>query len=225
MSHVYLNIDNLQLVAVLSNLVLLIPFVTAIKKRRIIGAFILFVECWVSLTYHVCTYSNNCLLPYTSLKAMDFFFAQLFIVYLSVYLVIFTDRWTWLEWVLILTGAFIIALMQFLFPSELYVQAGIVVVCLSCVLIYMFVYYHTTGNGKLPKYHWKYLGLGFSCIAISIMMFSIQNVFPSLYWAAHGVWHAIAAMGFHYILNVKDSEANDKMINLAQKIKYTKKRF
>ncbi len=217
MSH--LDINYLELFSVLSNLFLLIGFVTAIRWRRILAAFILFVECWVSLIYHVCKFSNNCLLPFNTLKGLDFFFAEYFIIYLSIYLIHFPISWTWLEWVLLLSGAVVIAILQFVLPGELIVQAIVVVGMLSIVIIYWVIYYNTIGNYSLPPYDWICLGIGFALVSISVMMFSVQNIFPSLYWAAHSIWHASAGLGFHFILMIK--KPAPKGINIAERIKFT----
>lgn len=203
---------------VLSNLFLLIPFVTAIKLRRIFGAFILFVECWVSLIYHICTFSTDCLLPYRYLKSMDFFFAELFIIYLGNYLIYYGPKWSWLEWIVLFTATLIIAVLQFVLPGELVVQAVIVVSVLIVVILYWIIYYNTVGKKSLPEYDWICFGLGFSLISISVMMFSIQNIFPQLYWAAHSIWHITAAMGFHFILLCKKQES--VMMNVARRIKF-----
>jgi hypothetical protein len=212
------SVDYLNLFPVLSNLFLLIPFVTAvllqIKKipnvhTLVFAAFILFTECFVSLTYHVCLFSNYCLFPFTTLGYLDFFFAQLFIVYLAIYIIHFPHGYAWLEWTFVFTGCFLIVIMQIILPGELSVQAGIVICAIAIVFIYWIVYAGTWGNGKIPPYDWYNFTLGFVCLAISTMMFSFQNIYPSLYWAEHSIWHFLAAMGFHFILLIKDVNVED----------------
>jgi hypothetical protein len=151
---------------------------------------------------------------------MDFFFAQLFIIYLSLYFVEFDKDKRWIQWILIFVGAFAIAILLFLFPTELYVQAGVVAVCFGALIIYWIIYYFTIGNHHLPKYDWICVAIGFGLIAISVMMFSVQNDFPQYYWAAHAVWHAAAAMGFHFIIMIKPP-MESIIYNVAERIKFS----
>lgn len=206
-----------ELFSVLSNLVLLVAFVTCVQYHLIFGAFITFTECWVSLAYHLCDFSNSCVFAFDTLRYLDFFFAQYFIIYLSLYLVHWNKYWRWLQWILILIGGCVIAILEILLPGELYVQAGIVAVCLGSVLIYWIVYANTVGQGRIPPYEWSNLLIGVSLIAISTTMFSIQNVIPNYYWAAHSVWHAAAGLGFHYWIKIKKKAP--KYANVAGKIK------
>ena len=211
----YTIVNYWELLSVLSNLFLLIAFVTTVRWRRIFISFLLFVECWVSLTYHVCMFSNACLLPYSTLEYFDFFFAQMFIVYLSIYFVHFNKYWAWLEWILVFIGCLVVALLQAFLPNDLAVQAGIVGICLLCVGIYWIIYYNTVGNGKLPPYDLSCLALGLCLISIGVMMFTLQNIVPEYYYLMHPLWHASSAMGINYIIQIK--KPAEKYFNVASK--------
>jgi hypothetical protein len=130
---------------------------------------------------------------------MDFFFAQYFIIYLSFYLLIIKP---WLHWVMLLIGAGVILALEFLFESELMVQAGIAFASVLIVLLYWLGYYNI--NLSLPTYNWINLTIAVGLFILSTSMFSIQNIYPSMYWAAHGVWHTAAAIGFDYWIRAKE---------------------
>lgn len=106
-------------------------------------------------------------------------------------------------------------------PGELYVQAGIVFFCLLGIAVYWIIYANTCGNGSIPKYCSTNFTLAIGLIAISTTMFSIQNVVPQMYWAAHSIWHATAGLGFHFWLQIKCPPTPDpKYVNVASKIKW-----
>jgi hypothetical protein len=121
-------------------------------------------------------------------------------VYLSLYLLIIRP---WLHWVLLLTGAGLILMVEFLFDSELWVQGVIAFMSVGIVLIYWAFYYGM--YGKLPSYNWINLTIAVGLFMLATSMFSIQNLFPSMYWAAHGVWHTAAAIGFDYWIRAKEN--------------------
>lgn len=173
------------------------------------------------MTYHICLFNNQCLFNFVTLQHLDFFFAQYFIIYLAIYVVHWTPKWRWLEWTLVFVGGFVIAILIIALPGELYVQAGIVFVCLLGIAVYWIIYANTCGEGRVPPYDWNNFALAIGLIAISTTMFSIQNVVPQLYWAAHSIWHATAALGFHFWLQIKQPPTPDpKYVTVATKIKW-----
>jgi len=157
------------------------------------------------------------MLPYSTLEYFDFFFAQMFIVYLSIYLVHFNKFWAWLEWVLVFVGCVFVALLQAFLPNDLVVQAGIVGICLLCVIIYWIIFFNTVGNRHLPPYLWPNMALGLSLIGIGVIMFTLQNIMPNYYYLMHPLWHASSAMGINYILQIK--KPAEKFFNVASRIK------
>ena len=189
--------------AVISNLALLIPFVTAVRWRRLFRAFLLFTDTWVSLTYHVCDYSGKCLFSFGTLQFSDFWFAQMLMIQALFYIFHFNDEWQWLEWILIVASGFVLIILQLSLPGELYVQAGIAVFFFIIIIIYWTVYYCTVGKGKLPPYDWSALTLGIALLGGSSILYSAQLIWPNGYWLAHSFWHIAAAMGMHYILMIK----------------------
>lgn len=140
---------------------------------------------------------------------MDFFFAQYFMVYLSLYLLIIIP---WLHWVLLLVGMGFILMLEFLFDSELWVQGAIAFVSVSILLLYWIFYYSI--HKKLPLYNWINLTMAVGLFLLATSMFSIQNLFPGLYWAAHGVWHTSAAIGFDYWIRAKEPKPIGRIIGL-----------
>ena len=184
----------------------------------IFGMFLTFVETWVSLFYHLCDFSNVCVFPFQALRYLDFFFAQMFIVYLSIYIVHWTEKWRWLQWILNFVGAFIIVILQILLPGELYVQAGIVIICFGGIIVYWVAYAKTVGRGRIPPYDWTWFTPGLVFLTISVVMFVIQNTADEIYWATHSIWHMTAALGFTYIIKIKPKPPPNT--NVARQIKF-----
>lgn len=210
------TINYLELFSVLSNLFILIPFVRSVEYHLIFAAFLTFIETWVSLFYHLCDFSNVCIFPFRALRYLDFFFAQYFIIYLSVYIVDWTKKWIWLQWTLLFIGGFIIVILQILLPGELFVQAGIAFICFACIVLYWVVYARTVGNGRLPPYNWANMAIGIGFLGLSVIMFVIQNTAWEIYWATHSIWHISAAIGFDFIIRTKSPA--EKYSNVASRI-------
>jgi len=209
-----------EVFAVISNLALLIPFVTAVAWRRIFRAFLLFTETWVSGAYHLCDYSGVCLFSFETLAFLDFWFAQMLMIQALFYIFHFNDSWLWLEWVLILASGFGLVLLQIACDSELYVQAIIVGIFFVVIIMYWIVYYCTVGKGSLPPYDWSALTLGIALLGGSSILYSYQLIWPSGYWLFHSLWHIAAAMGMHYILMIK-RPANVYVLKNTKQVIYT----
>jgi Protein of unknown function (DUF3522) len=205
-----------ELFSVLSNLFLLLPFVTAVRWRRILLATVFFIECFVSGFYHACDGLNWCIFGYSTLKNLDFFFAQSFMILIGIYIVHWTREWQWLCWVLNFVGMFVIVILQITLPGELYVQAGIAFIVVFGIILYWIVYAYIY-DFKLPPYDWYYFYLGACLLGMSTMLFSVQHVWPDFYWLVHSLWHIAASFGLHYLIQIKMPA--EKGINVAGRIK------
>jgi hypothetical protein len=202
-----------EIFTVVSNLFLLIPFTTAVLWHRILRAIFYFIETFVSSFYHLCDAGFWCLFSFETLHFLDFFFAQSFILLSGLYLVDFQYKWRWLEWVLIAIGLLGIIILEIVLPGELYVQALIFAVVFLGVIIYWIVYaslqyqaFKRSGirpKTWLPAYDWYMLYWGIALTALSIVLFASQEVYPTLYWLAHSLWHISASFGQHYLLQIK----------------------
>lgn len=180
----------------ISNAALFIPAFTAFRFRRIFRCPVLFTEAIVSALYHLCDYSSTCLFGFQTLHYLDFFFAELLIVSSTLYLIDFGDQ-LWVEWLLFFISIVGIVVLQITLPAELYVQAGIVAVMVLIVAVYWFIW-------GVPRYRWDYFTLGISLISGSVMLFTIQGIWPEAYWATHSLWHAAGALGMHYLFYIKE---------------------
>lgn len=180
----------------LSNLFLLFPFVLAIYYRLIGRAFVYFSAMIASSLYHLCDSYGACLFDFHTLHNFDFFFAQLLIWLGALYFVHWPTKYSWVEWILALLGALFIVVLLIVLPGELYVQAGIAGVGFLLVIIYWFI-------AGIPKYRWSYVVLALALSGSSIVLFSIQNIWPGAYWGVHSLWHVAAAIGQFYLLMIK----------------------
>ncbi len=191
-----LPMNYLDVLTVLSNLFLLIPFVTAVRYRRILRALILFTEVIASGLYHLCDSFEVCLFSFNTHHHLDFFFAQSLIILAALYFINFEFGYEWIEWVLIFVGLCIIVVLQITLPGELYVQAGIAILAFVLVAGYWIFF-------KVPDYNWTNVTTGVALLSTSVVLFSVQEVYSPLYWAIHSLWHVAAAIGIDYIWRIK----------------------
>ena len=189
-----------DVLTVLSNIFLLIPAATAIIYRRYIRSILLIIETVISSLMHLCDSFGVCAASFQTLSSVDFFFAQWMIPQIALLIPYWGPRYQWLEyWLLILSGL-AIYLFQVYLPNQLYVQAGIVIFCVLCVLIYWLVYaLRPGGPRRLPPYFFT----GLLLLLISVMLFGALSVWPTGYFAAHSLWHMLAALGYHFFLQIK----------------------
>lgn len=213
-----LLVNVAEIFTVLSNLSLLIPAITATYYRRIFRAAIFYSETFVSATYHFADYTGHSLYPFTFtiLHHLDFWHAQMIMILNLLYLVHFSPKWLWLEWVLIFLGGMALVILQITLPGELYVQAAVAGVFFFGIAIYWVVYYLTVGEGSLPEYNWEYLTISLALLSASSFMYTAQLIWPQGYWLAHSIWHIAAAQGSHYMFYTK--EKAPKYANAAKRI-------
>lgn len=157
----------------------------------------------MSAAYHVADYSGHSLFAFSTLHHLDFWFAQMIMILNLLYLIDFSYKWRWLEWILIFISGVVLVILQITLPGELYVQASVAGVFFVGIVIYWIAYYNTVGNGHLPPYDWSALTLALSLLAGSSIMYTAQLIWPHGYWLAHSVWHIAAALGSHYMFMIK----------------------
>lgn len=202
---------------VYSNLFLLIPAVTASYLNHRLRSLIYVFMCGFSALYHLCDSFDICLFSFEFHHNLDFFFAEYLIILGGLYLVEFTTKTQYIEYLLIFSGALVIVILQYTFSGELAVEAGIVTVVFIGIIIYWVIYKYK--HGRLPEYNWSNLTLGLALTAGSIMLFSVQNSWHEGYWIVHSLWHTSAALGQHYILLCKKKAP--LIQSAASKIKFT----
>lgn len=187
----------MEVFTVISNASLLLASYTAWKFGRIFRAPTLFAEAIISALYHLCIYSTHCLFGYQALHYLDFFNAELQLVLVILYFIDFKDGYRWIEWLMILFFVGVLVVLQIVFSSELYVQAGLI----GFLVIILIGYWCIFG---IPKYDWYYVTLSLSLLAISAILFSYQTVYPEGYWAIHSMWHLTAGVGITFSYYIKD---------------------
>lgn len=133
-------------------------------------------------------------------------------VYLSIYLVKFYPHQIWIQWLLAIIGVIVIVLLEIFLTGELYVQAGIALVCFGLLILYWVFFYYI--HGHLPRYNWPNLAMALGLFVLSTSMFSIQNVTPQVYWAAHSIWHSTAAIGSDYWIRAKEPPPKGSLVDL-----------
>ena len=205
----------------LSNLVLLVPAITAYKWNLYTRAIIIFVEVWGSFFYHSCDSFNVCLgLPFSLWHVVDFTLATWLVWQAGLYLIVFKPRYKFIERWLLLLGLFFIALLVAAFPqSEAPILGAAGLVFLVVVLYWLFYAWYASGKGKyykLPAYNWDYFLLGAVTLGGSTMLFVVQTTLPDGYWGIHSLWHAMAGIGMTWLIMVKDPahwwQTSDKRI-------------
>jgi len=209
-----------DILTILSNLALLIPFVSALKQHRWTRAFIFFWMTWVSFIYHLCDSFGACLFRFTVHHNLDFFFAELLIILTVLYFVEFSSKYPWVERFLIILGAIAVIILQVVLDNELHVQAVIVGFSVGCLIIYWIVYAYTYGDGHIPHYYMPMLALGVSLISGSIILYEVQGLWPAGYWGIHSLWHVMAALGQHYFLFIKVAAISFYSVDSRIRFKY-----
>lgn len=187
---------------ILSNLAFLIPFSRAVYYRRWTRAAIYFIIVFASGLYHCCdSYSNLCIFEFSTHHNLDFFFAELIIPLSALYLIYFTPGYFWIERWLIILFAIGIFVIQITLPGELYVQAIVSGIALFILVVYWIYFYNH--YKRFPYYNWIDFLLFLSFTALSISLFSVQNIWHEGYWAVHSIWHISAAVGQTYLLSTR----------------------
>lgn len=183
---------------ILSNLAFLIPSTVAIFWNRWTRAVAYFMVVIWSSAYHTCrSYGALCVLPFGTLKNLDFFWADLGIPLTALYLINFKPRYQWIERWLIIAFGMGVFILQIKTDGELLPQAIICGVSLSIVLLYWLIW-------EMPTYDWSAIAAGIAFTIVSILMFTTQGAFMLGYWGVHSIWHVLGAFGQTYFLMCKE---------------------
>ena len=186
--------------SILSNVIFFLPAYEAYKRNRKLRALIYFFMAWASGLYHTCLGFDVCLFTYEFHHYLDFFFAQFLIIVAGSYLIIYNNKYRYLDYWILAIGALGIVILQVTLEGSLLIQAGIV----SFVFVGLVFYWMSTAAiHSLPKYEWDMFLLGLSLTGGSITLFVFQNSWYQAYWLIHSVWHIAAGLGQYYLVKLK----------------------
>lgn len=196
-SHLSTTVEFCPMVfSIISNLALLLPAWRAWSYNRLLRSFVYFVETFVSALYHLCDDYAICAGPFSALHHFDFFYAQSFIVINTYYLIHFSARYEWVEWIMIFISFFAIAWLQVLFPGSLPIQAGIAVSAFFILVMYWLIW-------GMPRYRWDKFTIGLGLLSMAVIFYVFQNLYSPWYDWIHGLWHIAAALGTDYIIQTR----------------------
>lgn len=185
---------------VASNAAFLLPSIKAGQLNRNTRSILFFLMMLSSAFHHLCTSGIICIFPAIISRKMDFFFAQLLIPVTALYLIDFPLHYAWLErW---LIWGFIVALfcVEVFTDEPFWMQAIVVGLSISFLLIYWAIYAAHAKDWKFPPYDWAALSLGIWLSASAVSLFGTQGGWPGGYDWVHSVWHIESALGQYWIL-------------------------
>ena len=212
----------MEVLPIISNLFFLVPAVEAVYQRRWTRFMIFLLIIVNSSMYHTCAgFAGACAFDSLAHKHLDFFFAQLIIPLTALYIVDFPDSLLYLERILIIAFAFVIAITQIVWGENNYIQLSLAGASLVIIIVYWIVYSVTqfaknpddksSGCFRLPPYDWQMFALGIACTAVACNLYATQLQYHQTYWSTHSLWHSVAALGQYFILMIwpmvkKDAE-------------------
>ena len=201
---------------IISNLFFLVPAAEAVYQRRWTRFMINLLIVVNSSMYHACAgYTNACAFDSIAHRHLDFFFAQLTIPLTALYIIDFPEKLLYLERILIIVFAFIIAITQIVWGESNYIQMSLAAASLAMVIIYWIVaallyFGQRPDEGlTLPKYDWPMFALGIACLALACNLYSTQLQYHGTYWSTHSCWHSVAAMGSYFMLMIWPEKKKD----------------
>jgi hypothetical protein len=197
---------------IISNLAFLLPAYEAFWRNRVTRGMVYLLIVVASSMYHVCnSFHGACFgVSPTVWRSGDFFFAQLVIPLVALYVVQFphTGYWYLAEPILIILFAVGIALGQVYFGTTLYVQLVLCIISLSLILVYWIlfaIYRCRMGRDRwLPDYNWPYFVVAIGLAGVSASLFTAEMQSHLAYWAVHSVWHVCAAFSQFFLLFIWD---------------------
>ena len=209
----YYLTELIDILMILSNFMFLLPMYGAYKQNRFTRMWVFFWMIWASFFYHLCDSFAVCIFSFITHHHLDFFFAQNLILLTILYFINFSQNYPWVERGLIILGMIIVVILQITLPSDLIVQAGLVVAALIVVVVYWIIYAMSVGKGKIPKYEWDMILIGLGLTFCSIMLYSYQSTFLDAYAYIHSLWHILAACGQYYLLYIKPAAAKYRSVD------------
>lgn len=171
-----------------------------------------------SSIYHTCnSYAGACLFDPLTCQRLDFFFAQFVIPLTALYLIIFPPLYRFVERLLLIAFALAIFIIMYFCGLALIVQTILVGVALTMLIIFWIMY--ACLYNRFPPYRVYYLCMGLLLTFLACALFAVQSAYHQTYWAVHGCWHLLAAMGQYYLLQVRPRDPAASVMSLDQKIK------
>lgn len=228
-TELFFAFPNMEVFPIISNLFFLVPAAEAVYQKRWTRFMINILIVVNSSMYHACAgFAGACAFDSIAHKHLDFFFAQLTIPLTALYIIDFPDTLLYLERILIIVFAFIIAITQIVWGESNYIQMILAAASLLMIIVYWIVYALTElaknpdGGLRLPPYDWAMFALGIACLALACNLYSTQLQYHATYWSTHSCWHSVAAMGTYFILMIwpdvkKDAEfksLDSQLLNL-----------
>ena len=198
------------ILTVLSNYFFIVPTVTAFFKeyRWTRGCIYIAIMVFSSM-YHVCnSFEGMCVFDAHFHRQLDFFFAQFVIPATALYIIIFPRNCLFLERFLFIAFAIGIVLIQVTAGEVFTAQLVLVAAAFALILVYWIAYATWKwGSQKqrpsLPDYDWENFYWGIALTAIASSLFATESQNPSFRWAIHSLWHALAALGQHFLLQIR----------------------
>jgi hypothetical protein len=201
---------------IVSNLAFLFSAVAYFSKNEYLYAFVNFLIPFTSGSFHACDEGFTCIFSFMTHKSLDYIFAILIIPLTFMYFVKWEEVWYPLKNILIVTYAFLIALMVVVQQdADSLVGAGIVAASAFLIPVIYWIGYaiektmhypapKCCSGLYFPKYEWGAVLAGTALSAIGVYLFISQSRFvygwtPIL----HSLWHIMAALGQVYVSQIK----------------------
>jgi len=182
---------------VITNAFFIIPSIKSVTLHRWTRAALYFFMIFASSFYH--SYATGVSIS----RKTDFFFAQLLIPVTALYLVQWDKRVYFVERWLIMAFAVALFLVEVFLNEPLWMQLVVAGVSVAVVLVYWVA--HVARHGRLPRYDWDNLALGFALSALACTLFVTQTEWHAGRAYVHSLWHTLAALGQYFILCSRDA--------------------
>lgn len=222
---VFSTTTGADVLLIVSNLAFLIPAIKAIylykdngeprpwrlRRRTIVlvAAAIYIAIILASGTYHMCnSYSATCLFGAATHKSIDFFFAQLVVPLSALIIIGVTREWAALDWWWMVAFAALLFVLEITIGEGFVVQMALALACFAFVAAYWTGYAarsrRATGRWAFPQYNWDNFIAGIALTFMAVSLFATQMQWHSGYWAIHGTWHVLGALGQYFLLTSWD---------------------
>ncbi len=167
--------------------------------------------------HHSCdSWRGGCVASPNLLRKTDFFFAQLMIPSIALYLIFFPKRYAYLERYILAAFAGVIFVTELYSDEPFYLQLIIAGTSAGMVIGY-WIWYATRPSAnnpkkmrcRLPPYNWNYLSVGIVLIGFASVLFATQAGWHNGYWHVHSMWHCLGPIGIiHIALSRKAASVN-----------------
>lgn len=200
-----------EILLVISNLIYIIPAIVAWKWGFIaLFAVLIAIGFLFSPAYHLCGSFDVCIYSYRVHKILDYIPATLSIALASLLFIYWRDSddisqrgvgYPWLQKLFVFYFIVLSTGLNLISSSAMIAQGTIFGISAFIIFGYWFVYFRT--HGTFPRYEWKSLFIGVSLITASLLMFVVNDLIPSYYWATHPLWHILGALGLTFVIMIR----------------------